>query len=209
LDWIEENVWIPGVDDWDELDGGRTLKVAGGAIEMVAGAVACPTTGVGCLAAVHGFDVVQSGIRDERTFTAKGVTAVTGSEGAGDVADILISLGTGVGSLGKLGSASKLPGAAVSPFAATVKSVSAGAKAEAGAAAAGAAKTTARARTLSGVGPYKATTAGANFGQRRMMQHIESTPGVAKTPVRTTGQYELAQETGRSALKKASALTVE
>ncbi len=70
-------------------------------------------------------------------------------------------------------------------------------------------KTTTRHQTLSGVGPYRATTAGEHFGQRRALEHLRSTPNGAATPVSTHGQYELAEQLGRRALKEASAKTVK
>jgi RHS repeat-associated protein len=95
--WFRENVWIPVVDPLDQLDGARTAKVVGGGVEATVGAIACPATGVGCAAAVHGTDVFVSGVLDEPSLTSKGITAVTGSETAGEVGDFLVGVALGVG----------------------------------------------------------------------------------------------------------------
>ncbi len=101
--WFRENVWIPVVDDLDELDGARTVKVVGGAVEAVGGAAACPTTGIGCAAMVHGADVFTSGVLDRPSLTSQAVTAVTGSQTAGEYADFTI------GAVLSAGTAARLP----------------------------------------------------------------------------------------------------
>lgn len=215
VNYFSENAFIVGRDDIDDFDVGRSLKVAQGTVEIAGGALTCvPTAGAGCVMAAHGFDVLMTAAENnDRTYTARAITAVTGSETAGDVGDIIAGAGVGGAGLAvkavAVGVSKKLPGAAVNAFSTTAKVTNAAAKAQAGAAAATAAKATTRARTLSGVGPYKATTAGPDFGKRRMVEHIRSSPNLAKTPVTTTGQYELAQELGRKALGKASANTVK
>ncbi len=217
-DFYLDNAWIAGVDDWDDIDVGRSLKVGQGAVEVSVGAVTCaPTAGAGCVMAAHGVDVLVSAAQDnDRTYTARAVTYVTGSDTAGDVSDFVA--GAGVGGAGAAAKgivrlatkgATKLPGAAVNAFATTAKMTAPVAKAEAAVVASTASKAAPRAQTLSGVGAYKATTAGENFGARRMAQHIASTPNVATTPVTTLEMYELAQRTGRAALKNASPLTVK
>lgn len=211
LDFHEENAWIPGRDDWDDIDVGRSLKVGQGAVEVAVGVVACaPTAGAGCVMAAHGVDVLISAAQNnDRTYTARAITSVTGSETAGDVGDILA--GAGVGGAGLAvkgiakGIATKLPGAAVNPFAITVKMTAATAKAEAGVAATTAAKTAPRAQTLSGVRPFKAETAGSNLGQRLentyLNNAVKNTQGVVKG---NDAQWEMAKQMGRQSLQKPS-----
>jgi RHS repeat-associated protein len=214
LQYLSDNVWIAGRDDISEYDTGRSLKVGQGTVEVVLGGISCaPTAGAGCAMAAHGVDLLVTAAQDnDRTYTARGITALTGSETAGDVGDVIAGVGVGGAGLitkaiGK--AATKLPGAGANAFSVTAKATTGAAKAEAAVVVSTTAKAGPRMQTLSGVGPYKATTAGENFGQRRMMQHIKDTPNAATTPVRTTGQYDLAQKTGRNALKKATARTAE
>ncbi|MGD9851389.1 MAG: SpvB/TcaC N-terminal domain-containing protein [Nitrospirales bacterium] len=92
--YIDANLWLPLKDDLDELDVHRTLQVGGGALEVVGGLASCGGSwGGGCAIAAHGLDNIQAGVRDVRTYTAKGVTKATGSELAGDLVDIGVSLG--------------------------------------------------------------------------------------------------------------------
>jgi RHS repeat-associated protein len=93
LDFIEDNLWIPFYHDLDELDVGKTVRVSIAAVEVVGGAVAClETAGAGCAVAANGLDDLVAEYRDGRTLKATAVTYVTGSETAGDVADVGISI---------------------------------------------------------------------------------------------------------------------
>jgi hypothetical protein len=211
-DFYWNNAWIAGVDDLDDIDVGRSLKVGQGAVEVAVGAVSCvPTAGAGCVMAAHGVDLLVSAAQDnDRTYTARAITSVTGSETAGDVGDILAGAGVGVGGLGVKGisaavskGAAKLPGAAVNPFATTAKMTAPVAKAEAATGASTAAKASTRHQTLSGLGPYKATTAGPGFEAQVMRNHILHSPGAVGTSRavgNSVGQVELAEQIGRKAL---------
>jgi hypothetical protein len=75
----------------------RAAKVAGGAVEATVGALACPTTGLGCVMAAHGVDTFVSGVRGERSLTARIGTLVTQSERGGDYVDALTGLALGFG----------------------------------------------------------------------------------------------------------------
>ncbi|MBE0540506.1 MAG: VCBS repeat-containing protein [Verrucomicrobia bacterium] len=79
-------LWIPFVDDWDELDKGQTLVNLMGPVGTVAGNLA-NTFG--------GADL------DTRSLLAKGVTEATGSETAGDVAELAVDLAAGGGAVWK------------------------------------------------------------------------------------------------------------
>lgn len=203
-DFYLDNAWLPG----DEIDVGRSLKVGQGAVEVAVGAVTCaPTAGAGCVMAAHGIDLlVTAGQNNDRTYTARTVTAVTGSQTAGDVGDVLAGLGVGGGGLIvkgiAKGVAAKLPGAAVNPFAATVKMTAATAKSEAAVVVSTTSKAAPRAKTLSGVGPVKATTAGANFEARLGRDYLTSkvASGATHGATNAAGQVELAEQIGRRAL---------
>ena len=79
--------------------------------------------------AAHGIDNIQAGVRGERTYTAKGVTAVTGSEIAGTLVDMGIGVvgggAAGIANVGRAGGggapnvAAKSTKSAVDPLAKT------------------------------------------------------------------------------------------
>ncbi len=118
-DYYLDNVWIAVYDDWDDLDGGRSLKVGQGAVEVAVGAVSCIPTGVGCVMAAHGVDLlITAAQNNDRTYTARAITHVTGSETAGDVGDFVAGAGVGGAGLVTKGvaklmgkGATRLPGA--------------------------------------------------------------------------------------------------
>jgi hypothetical protein len=80
-------------------EGQGFIKTVQGAMEVQAG-MALIGTGIGSVAGAiligHGIDTMQAGVRQAasgqqvRTGTAQGVTAITGSETAGDIADVAI-----------------------------------------------------------------------------------------------------------------------
>jgi YD repeat-containing protein len=73
----------------------RVTKAVGGAFEATVGALACPTTGLGCVMAAHGVDTLISGVRGERSYTARLGTLITRSERGGDYFDALAGLALG------------------------------------------------------------------------------------------------------------------
>jgi hypothetical protein len=75
----------------------RVTKAAAGAVEATVGALACPTTGLGCVMAAHGVDTFVSGVRGERSYTARLGTLITRSERGGDYIDALTGLALGFG----------------------------------------------------------------------------------------------------------------
>jgi len=164
LGYLDDNMFILGKDDIEDYDTGRSLKVGQGSVELAVGALACgPTVGGGCVMAAHGVDLLVTAAADnDRTYTARAITGVTGSETAGDVGDILAGLGVGGGAgaaikaVGK--GMTKLPGAVANAFSTTAKVAGAAAKAEAAAAASAAVKTAARAQTIPGIGANAAKT---------------------------------------------------
>lgn len=98
FDFISDNLWIPFYHDLDELDVGKTVRVSIAAAETVGGALSCVETfGAGCAVAANGLDDLQAEFRDGRTLKATAVTYVTGSQTAGDVADVGISIILGGG----------------------------------------------------------------------------------------------------------------
>ncbi|MCI0534712.1 MAG: FG-GAP-like repeat-containing protein, partial [Verrucomicrobiales bacterium] len=115
------DVWIPFYHDLDELDVGATASAmltfspatfttevflpnsvvqAKNSVGQIAlGAMSClESAGAGCALAAHGLDQLQAQIRGTRPLTAQRITAVTGSEAAGDWGNlgvgIVLSFGT-------------------------------------------------------------------------------------------------------------------
>lgn len=61
-------------------------------METEAGAASCPVSGFGCALAAHGLDQLQADIRGTRPAEAQAITALTGSERAGDIGNAVIGL---------------------------------------------------------------------------------------------------------------------
>jgi hypothetical protein len=151
--------------------------------------------------AAHGVDLLATALQgNDRTYTARGITAVTGSETAGDVGDVIA--GAGVGGAGLFAkaigkAATKLPGAVVNPFATTAKMTAPVAKAQSAVVASTTAKAAPRAQTLSGVAPYKATaTTGA-----QQSQYLKNATIHSRVNARTAGQQQLADDVAARATR--------
>jgi hypothetical protein len=104
------NVQTLEPSNWTRFWGG--LKTLGGAAETVAGgafAISTSWTGIGGVAgggvAAHGIDTSIAGVKqlisgfEERSYTAKAIENITGSQSVGDIAD------TGIGLAGSFGTA--------------------------------------------------------------------------------------------------------
>jgi RHS repeat-associated protein len=121
LSWLKDkwdnDVFVPGRDDWSELSGRRTLGNLGAAAGVVGGALACPTTGAGCGLAAVSADYLQADLRGTRPLGAQIISGVSGSEKAGDwgyaALNIALSFGTAGAQLVNAAEKSALPAATV------------------------------------------------------------------------------------------------
>jgi RHS repeat-associated protein len=94
--WFRENVWIPGVDDLDELDVGRTLKVAGGVALAVATSGGSLTVQIG--GGLIASDQVGSGILGKESFVHQiGTAACGGNESCGTIVEVSTTVGVSAG----------------------------------------------------------------------------------------------------------------
>jgi hypothetical protein len=92
--WFRENVWIPGVDDTDELDVGRTVKVVAGAALVLA---PLPTKHIGAqlLISAVAADQITSGVMGTDSLVYKAGESIC--DGCGTGAEIGATLGAGTG----------------------------------------------------------------------------------------------------------------
>jgi RHS repeat-associated protein len=97
--WFRENVWIPGVDNLDELDGVRTVKVAAGValLALPGGQAAGGSLLVATVTTAIAADQISSGIMGTDSLVSQAGTAMCGgNRDCGTVAEIGATLGTGL-----------------------------------------------------------------------------------------------------------------
>jgi RHS repeat-associated protein len=95
--WISDNVWIPGRDSLDELDVGRTAKVAGGVALAVASGGTASSVGGALIVSAIAADQVTSGILGTESYVSQAGTAICGgNHTCGAVAEIGATLGVGL-----------------------------------------------------------------------------------------------------------------